>query len=121
MIKVKRIYEKPSRDDGERILVDRLWPRGMRKEKAKLDAWLKEIAPSNGLRKWYGHDPDRWEEFKSRYAGELEGKEDLLDSIAQKERKGVVTLLFGSREERYNNATALKELVEQRAGKEVSR
>jgi len=115
MIQVKRIYEEPSSGDGERILVDRLWPRGISKDKARLDAWLKDIAPSDGLRKWYGHDPAKWEEFKSRYAAELENKEDALQAIADKAQKGVVTLLFSSREERYNNATALKELIE-RAG-----
>ncbi|MDD3718098.1 MAG: DUF488 domain-containing protein [Actinomycetota bacterium] len=114
MIKVKRVYDKPSREDGARILVDRLWPRGLSKEAAALDAWLKDVAPSDELRKWYGHDTSKWEEFKKRYASELAGKEDLLESLVDKARDGALTLLFGSREERYNNATAIKEMLETR-------
>jgi uncharacterized protein YeaO (DUF488 family) len=120
MIRVKRVYEEPSPDDGARVLVDRLWPRGLSKEEAGLDVWLKEVAPSSELRKWYGHDPGKWDEFKRRYAAELEGKEDLLRELEVKARKGRLTLLFGSKEVQYNNAIALKELVEGRMrGKEV--
>jgi uncharacterized protein YeaO (DUF488 family) len=120
MIRVKRVYEEPSPDDGARVLVDRLWPRGLSKEEAGLDVWLKEVAPSSELRKWYGHDPGKWDEFKRRYAAELEGKEDLLRELEGKARKGRLTLLFGSKEVQYNNAIALKELVEGRMrGKEV--
>jgi uncharacterized protein YeaO (DUF488 family) len=109
-IKIKRIYDEPVKTDGYRILVDRLWPRGLTKEKAKIDLWLKEIAPSNELRQWYSHDPNKWQEFKNRYYKELKNKKDLIDTIRQK--KGIVTLLFGSKEEKLNNAVALKEYLE---------
>ncbi len=112
MIKVKRIYEAPSGEDGFRILVDRLWPRGLTKEKAGVDLWLKEIAPSNELRKWYGHDPEKWEAFKAKYYEEIEGKQDLMDQIRHKARQGGATLLYGSKEEEFNNAVALRELLE---------
>ncbi len=118
MLKVKRIYDKPSRGDGSRVLVDRLWPRGLRKEAAALDAWMKEVAPSDELRKWYGHDISRWQEFKRRYAAELAGRDDLLQDLEDKARAGTLTLLFGAKEERYNNATALKEMLEKRMGAE---
>jgi uncharacterized protein YeaO (DUF488 family) len=111
MIKTKRVYDAPSRDDGYRILVDRLWPRGTSKEKAGVDLWLKEIAPSNELRKWYEHDPLKWEEFKRRYFKEIEGHQDLLDQIRQRAKKGRVTLVYGSREEKLNNAAALREYL----------
>ena len=111
MIKTKRIYEPPSTEDGFRILVDRLWPRGLSKEKAKVDLWLKEIAPSNQLRKWYGHAPEKWPEFKKRYFKEIEGNEEGWDLIVKKAKEGIVTFLFSSKEEKLNNATALKELV----------
>lgn len=113
MIKTKRIYEKPSKSDGFRVLVDRLWPRGLTKEKAQVDLWLKEIAPSHGLRKWYGHDPDKWPEFRKRYFRELkEINGGLLEQITGK--KGTVTLLFSSKEEKINNAAALKEYIEKK-------
>jgi len=112
-IVIKRVYEAPSEDDGYRILVDRLWPRGLKKEEAKVDLWLKEVAPSNELRKWYGHRPEKWEEFKQRYGRELEGKEELVAQIRSRAEGQKVTLLFGSKEERLNNAQALKEYVEQ--------
>ena len=109
-LKIKRIYAESAKTDGYRILVDRLWPRGLTKEKAKIDLWLKEIAPSNDLRQWYSHDPNKWGEFKNRYFKELKSKKDLIDLIRQK--KGIVTLLFGSKEEKLNNAVALKEYLE---------
>lgn len=108
-IKLKRIYLKPAKSDGYRILVDRLWPRGLSKAKAKVDHWSRDVAPSTSLRKWYGHDPRRWHEFKRRYRAELEGEKDAL-----KELKGLVrqhrtvTFLFSSQEEKLNNAAALK-------------
>ena len=111
MIKTKRIYDPPSAEDGFRILVDRLWPRGLSKEKAKIDLWLKEIAPSNQLRKWYGHAPEKWPEFKKRYFKEIEGNKEEWDLIVKKAKEGIVTFLFSSKEETLNNATALKELV----------
>ena len=108
MIKIKRIYETPAKEDGFRILVDRLWPRGLTKEKAKVDLWLKEIAPSNDLRKWFAHDPEKWKEFKNRYEKELKDKQDLLRKIKQMEKeKGVVTILYSTKEIEFNNAVAL--------------
>ena len=108
MIKVKRIYDPPAKEDGFRILVDRLWPRGLTKEKAKIDLWLKEIAPSDDLRKWFAHDPEKWKEFKNRYEMELKDKQDLLRKIKQMEKeKGVVTILYSTKETEFNNAVAL--------------
>jgi uncharacterized protein YeaO (DUF488 family) len=112
MIKIKRIYDPPAEDDGFRILVDRLWPRGLTKEKAKLDLWLKEIAPSDQLRKWYAHDPKKWPEFKKKYSKELDQKVDLIDQIVKKTKEGDLTLLFSSKEEKLNNAVALREYIE---------
>ena len=114
MIKIKRVYEPPSHDDGKRILIDRLWPRGLKKEDAHIDEWLKEVAPSNELRKWFDHDPDKWGEFKKRFFTELHGKQGVVDGIISAARKGTVTLLFGSKEERFNNAVALQEYIESR-------
>ncbi len=111
MLKTKRIYELPSSDDGERILVDRLWPRGLSKEKARIDEWMKEIAPSDELRNWYRHEDAKWDEFRNRYFSELETKKELVDRLRQKSRKKDVTLLFSTRAEK-NNAVALKEYLE---------
>jgi len=112
MIKVKRVYEKPSKDDGFRILIDRLWPRGLTKEKAKIDLWLKEIAPSNELRKWYNHNIEKWIAFKDKYCGELKEKKELLEQIKKLEKeKGTITLLFSSKEIEHNNAVALHEIL----------
>ncbi len=112
MIYVKRVYDEPSKSDGLRILVDRLWPRGLTKEKAKVNLWLKDIAPSDQLRKWYSHDPNKWGEFRKRYFTELAGKEELTSLILEKERKGKVTLLYGKKEEKFNNAWALMEYLD---------
>lgn len=107
-MRIKRVYDPPAKEDGYRILIDRLWPRGLTKERAKIDLWLKEIAPSNELRKWYLHDPAKWEEFKKRYEKELRDKQDLLTKIKQLEKeKAVVTLLYSAKETEYNNAVAL--------------
>ena len=111
MIKIKRIYDAPTKDDGSRILVDRLWPRGLSKEKAKVDLWLKEIAPSNELRKWYSHDPKKWADFRKKYSKELDVRKELANQIAQKAREGDITLLYSSKEEKINNAVALKEYI----------
>ena len=111
-IRVKRVYEEPEEADGRRILVDRLWARGLSKEKAKVDLWVKEIAPSTELRRWYGHDPKKWAEFKGRYAAELEANPDQVDKILQEVQTGSVTFLYSSKEERLNNAVALKEYIE---------
>jgi uncharacterized protein YeaO (DUF488 family) len=112
MIKIKRVYDIPSKNDGFRILVDRLWPRGLSKEKAKVDLWLKEIAPSNELRKWYAHDPKKWVEFRKRYFKDLDIKRELVNQIVQEMKGGNVTLLYSSKEEKLNNAVALKEYIE---------
>jgi uncharacterized protein YeaO (DUF488 family) len=111
MIKIKRIYKAPAKDDGFRILVDRLWPRGLTKEKAKVDLWLKEIAPSDQLRKWYAHDPRKWIEFRKKYFKDLDVKRELVNQIVQEMNEGNVTLLFSSKEEKINNAVALKEYI----------
>ena len=97
MIRIARIYRPPGKRDGWRVLVDRLWPRGMKKDAAKIDVWLKEIAPSNSLRKWFGHKPERWAEFQKRYLTELADNKDLLDALRAMEREhSTVTLLFGA-------------------------
>jgi len=111
-IQVKRVYEEPDEADGRRILVDRLWARGLSKGKAKVDVWVKEIAPSTELRHWYGHDPNKWAEFKSRYAVELNAKTDEVEEILGEVQMGIVTFLYSSKEEQLNNAVALKEYIE---------
>jgi uncharacterized protein YeaO (DUF488 family) len=111
MVKIKRIYEEPDPQDGLRLLVDRLWPRGLSKERARVDRWLKEIAPSDELRRWFGHDPSRWQEFRTRYRDELEGRRPLLDEISELARKGPVTLLYAAHDEERNNAVVLKEML----------
>ncbi len=112
MIKQKRIYEKVEKNDGFRILIDRLWPRGVSKEKAKIDLWMKDIAPSNKLRKWFAHDPQRWPEFQKRYSQELKSQEKAvvdLKKIIEKEK--TVTFLYSASNEDYNNAVALVKLL----------
>src|SRR5690554_4582209 len=112
MIKIKRIYEEPTSDDGYRILVDRLWPRGLTKEKAKIDLWLKEISPSNELRKWYHENFDMWKEFKKKYKAELEENKEAFEKIKQVMKKEkTVTLLYSSKNQETNNAVALKEFL----------
>jgi uncharacterized protein YeaO (DUF488 family) len=111
MLRIKRIYDPASPEDGKRILVDRLWPRGLKKEEAKIDEWLKEIAPSDELRKWFSHDPSRYQEFKKRYTKELKQKKELLEQIRNEAKKGTVTLLFSAKDPEHNNATALEELL----------
>jgi len=112
-ISVKRVYEPPSPSDGQRILVDRLWPRGLTKSAAKIDLWIKEIAPSNALRTWYAHDPAKWAEFKRKYVAELEANREALNAFLKQIGRGKITFLFSSKEARLNNALALKEYVEQ--------
>lgn len=111
MIKIKRVYESFSKNDGFRILVDRLWPRGLTKERAKIDLWLKDIAPSDTLRKWFGHDPKKWEEFKKRYFKELKDKAELVKTLEAKIKKGTVTLVYGAKDWEHNNTVALKEYL----------
>ena len=112
MIKLKRVYEVPSKEDDFRILVERLWPRGLTKDRAKVDLWLKDVAPSPELREWFGHDPEKWEEFRKRYYEELKLKKELLNLLKQKAKEGTVTFVFASRDEEHNNALALKEFIE---------
>ncbi|WP_292365820.1 MULTISPECIES: DUF488 domain-containing protein [unclassified Methanoculleus] len=112
MIRTKRIYAEPSKDDGARILVDRLWPRGISKERALLDRWEKDLAPGDELRRWFGHDPAKWEEFLRRYRAELEGKEEELARLRREAGEGTVTLLYAARDEEHNNAVALKRYIE---------
>src|SRR5574341_784638 len=112
MIKAKRAYEKPSKEDGLRILVERLWPRGITKEHAKIDLWLKEIAPSPELRKWFGHDPAKWEEFRRRYWAELRQRKDLIRLLKQKIREEQVTFVYAARDKEHNSAMILRAFVE---------
>ncbi|ABG05479.1 protein of unknown function DUF488 [Rubrobacter xylanophilus DSM 9941] len=112
-LRVKRVYEEPGEDDGYRVLVDRVWPRGLSRERARLSEWRKELAPSGELRKWFGHRPERWEEFKERYRRELEesgGLEGLRELARRAERENV-TLLFGAKDAEHNNARALAEFA----------
>jgi uncharacterized protein YeaO (DUF488 family) len=111
VLKLKRAYEMASREDGYRVLVERLWPRGVTRQQAALDLWLKDIAPSPELRKWFDHDPLKWAEFQRRYAEELSQKQELLDLLRQKEREGAVTLVYGARDQQHNAAVALKSLL----------
>ncbi len=111
-VHIKRAYEPPSRADGERILVDRLWPRGVRKEEAHIDLWLKDLAPSAELRQWFAHDPAKWDEFKRRYYRELKARPEALAKLADEVRRRTVTLVFAAKEERFNNALALAEWLE---------
>ena len=111
-IHVKRVYDKLSEEDGFRVLVDRLWPRGIRKEDAHIDLWLKEIAPSTALRKWFDHDPHKWEEFRKRYFSELENNSETIARLLHEMNNGELTLLFSAKNIEFNNAVALKEYLE---------
>jgi uncharacterized protein YeaO (DUF488 family) len=110
-VKLKRAYESPAAEDGTRILVDRLWPRGLTKEKAALGQWMKDIAPSTELRKWYGHEPARWQEFRRRYAEEIRQNADLLDHLRSFARQGPVTLVYSARDKKHNDAVVLRDLI----------
>jgi uncharacterized protein YeaO (DUF488 family) len=110
-VKIKRVYDEPKRDDGTRILVDRLWPRGLSKGDAKVDIWLKDIAPTTELRTWFGHDPDKWDEFHERYRRELERNEDGVARLRDAVDKGPVTILYAAKDEHHNNAVVIRELV----------
>jgi uncharacterized protein YeaO (DUF488 family) len=110
-IRIKRVYEAPSPDDGTRVLVDRLWPRGLAKDKAGVDLWLKELAPSTELRKWFNHEPEKWAEFRQRYRQELALQPAALGRLRELIDSGPVTLLFGAKEERFNDAVALREFM----------
>jgi uncharacterized protein YeaO (DUF488 family) len=112
MIKVRRVYDRPAPGDGARFLVERLWARGVKKEALRLDDWLKEAAPSDALRRWFGHDPAKWAEFQRRYVGELDRKPEAWRPIAEAARRGNVTLLYSAQDTAHNNAVALKAYVE---------
>jgi uncharacterized protein YeaO (DUF488 family) len=114
MTKVKRVYEKPSRTDGLRVLVDRLWPRGLSREQAAIELWLKDLAPSTELRKWFNHDPAKWKEFQSRYRKELRGKKPSLQVLRKESKDRPITLLFGARDEEHNQALVLKKVLDGR-------
>ena len=111
MLKVKRIYKRSTPDDGIRVLVDRLWPRGISRNKANIDSWMKEIAPSDSLRRWFAHCPERWEEFRQRYLKELEDREDLVEKLKELTQKDTVTLVYSAKDEYRNNAIVLFELI----------
>ena len=112
MIKLKRAYEKPAVDDGERILVERLWPRGLTKLQARIDLWMKEVAPSTELRRWFGHDPEKWDEFRHRYRKELKHKDDLIELLKRKSKAGTITLIYAARDEEHNGALVLKRFLQ---------
>jgi uncharacterized protein YeaO (DUF488 family) len=116
-INVKRAYDPPAKSDGSRILVDRIWPRGVTKDDLRVDAWLKDLAPSTALRKWFGHDPKRWDEFRQRYAEELEQRSGALAELIARAEAGHVTLVFGAKDGERNNAVALKQQLERRLGR----
>lgn len=112
MIKLKRAYDPPEQADGFRVLVDRIWPRGVKKEELALDLWLKEVAPSSSLRKWFGHDPHKWPEFRLRYEAELKEKGELIASLKEKSDQDTLTLVFSAKDVEHNNAVALKRYLE---------
>jgi uncharacterized protein YeaO (DUF488 family) len=112
-IAIKRVYEAPAEGDGYRVLIDRLWPRGLKKEAVPMDVWAKELAPSTELRKWFGHDPALWDEFRQRYTAELVESADVWQALARRSAKEPVTLLYGARDEEHNDAVALQALMEQ--------
>jgi len=111
-VSVKRVYDSADSDDGFRVLVDRLWPRGLSKDKAAVDLWIKDIAPTDGLRKWFGHDPARWDEFKERYFAELDANVGATQELRKESRGHRITLLYAARDEQHNNAVALREYLE---------
>ncbi len=116
MIRIKRAYEAPEPGDGTRILIDHLWPRGVKRENLSIKEWDKEVAPSNELRTWFGHDPAKWEEFRRRYFAELDKKPEAWQPIQEAARSSTVTLVYGTKETRYNNAVALKAYLEKHNG-----
>lgn len=111
-VRIKRVYEAAATGDGFRVLVDRVWPRGVTKQKAAVDLWLKEIAPSTELRKWFGHDPERWDAFCSRYRLELAAQPALVDDLRVQAAKGALTLVYSAHDEMHNQAVVLKEVLE---------
>jgi uncharacterized protein YeaO (DUF488 family) len=112
MIRLKRVYDSPAEEDGFRVLVERLWPRGIKKADAHLDLWMKEIAPSSDLRKWFAHDPAKWEEFSKRYEKELDKNRELVNILEQKSRQTTVTLIYAAHDVGHNSAIVLKQIIE---------
>ncbi len=112
MIKIKRVYEPAERSDGRRFLVDRVWPRGMRKDAAQVEAWVKEAGPSDELRKWFGHDPERWTQFRRRYLRELDQRKDVLVPLVQAAREADITLVYSARDEQHNQAVVIRGVLE---------
>lgn len=112
MVKIKRVYDPASKNDCKRILVDRLWPRGMKKEDAKIDEWLRDIAPSDELRKWFSHDLSRWSDFRKRYKNELKTKKDIIEKLRNDAKNGTITLLFAAKDSEHNNAVVLGEVID---------
>ncbi len=110
-VKLKRAYEPPAAADGMRILIDRLWPRGVSKERAAIDQWMKDIAPSTALRKWFGHDPDRWDEFRQRYVKEVHQNDDLLEELRSLAGRGPITLVYAAHDQAHNDAVELRRLI----------
>lgn len=115
MVSIKHVYEAYDADDGERFLIDRLWPRGMSKEKLIMDGWIKDVSPSTGLRRWFGHDPAKWEEFRRKYQTELDENPDVWKPLAEASARGKVTLLYAAHDEEHNNAVVLKEYLDRHA------
>jgi uncharacterized protein YeaO (DUF488 family) len=120
MIQLKRAYEKASESDGARFLVERLWPRGVKKQDLRLDGWLKDVAPSNDLRRWFGHDPEKWNAFKRRYVHELEQHENVWQSLLARARLGQITLVYSAHDTEHNNAIVLKEFLEARLSRRAA-
>lgn len=118
MLKTKRVYEKKDPGDGKRILVDRLWPRGLTREEAAIDEWMKDLAPSDELRRWFGHKPEKWAGFRERYIGELSSpdKAGLLEKVARTARQSTVTMLYAAKDVEHNNAEVLREIILRKAG-----
>jgi uncharacterized protein YeaO (DUF488 family) len=113
-IRIKRAYEGPAAGDGTRVLVDRLWPRGLKKEQAAIDRWMRDIAPSGELRKWFGHDVERWPEFRKRYLAELKERDEDIKELVALARKGTLTLVFAAKDEEHNNARVIEECLKDR-------
>lgn len=112
MINVKRVYDKAEKSDGTRFLIERLWPRGVRKDSISIEAWIKEAGPSTELRKWFSHDPAKWEEFQRRYTAELKSRSDVWEPILDAARQGTVTLIYSSHDTEHNNAVALQKFLQ---------
>lgn len=110
-VRIKRIYDPPEQGDGYRVLIDHIWPRGVSRERAKLDEWARELAPSDELRKWFDHDPVRFEQFRSRYRRELDGQADKLEQLRTRASKGPLTIVYAARDQEHNNAVVVSELV----------